>query len=402
MKKFVEKMKHFWSLDAKANGGFTLVELIVVIAILAILAGVAVPAYSGYVEKARKAEDEQLLATVNTAFAAACATNGEDHYGRNDVSIALTGEDGAKEIDVVTVTGIAGFDGYFDGFYEGGEFKVIEDLFYNPSAGGFSENSVITVTYNGKEISFTSQEISSLKNSTFMNEEAGLGIEELLGKLDFTTNFAGALLSDDPENQSDALNAVIMDPIFQKTFAGYLGIETTGKTEEEIAIAIGTWADDHQGTADLNEMMSNALVLYAAQNSTMSIQDATTLLTGDAKQSILTTLRGDGETPANTPAAMAQAALAYGMYTSYAHYTGDETLIEKAASPNPLDVMNMLNDTEFKAYIAGTQGQQDLNGYLNAMGMIDTAAGESVIAGGILNNGFTDQELNDLLKNVLK
>ena len=37
----------------RKNGGFTLVELIVVIAILAILAGIAVPAYSGYIEKAK-------------------------------------------------------------------------------------------------------------------------------------------------------------------------------------------------------------------------------------------------------------------------------------------------------------------------------------------------------------
>ena len=51
----------------KKNGGFTLVELIVVIAILAILAGVAVPAYSGYIKKAEQAGDLQILSTVNTA-----------------------------------------------------------------------------------------------------------------------------------------------------------------------------------------------------------------------------------------------------------------------------------------------------------------------------------------------
>lgn len=42
----------------KSNGGFTLVELIVVIAILAILASVAVPAYSGYIAKAESAKTD--------------------------------------------------------------------------------------------------------------------------------------------------------------------------------------------------------------------------------------------------------------------------------------------------------------------------------------------------------
>ena len=79
-----KKMKAFFTMNRHANEGFTLVELIVVIAILAILAGVAVPAYSGYIEKANRAGDEQLLSAVNAAFAAACALNGESNYGRND------------------------------------------------------------------------------------------------------------------------------------------------------------------------------------------------------------------------------------------------------------------------------------------------------------------------------
>ena len=57
----------------KKNGGFTLVELIVVIAILAILAAVAVPAYSGYIDRAREAGDTQIVSAVNTAIQAATA-----------------------------------------------------------------------------------------------------------------------------------------------------------------------------------------------------------------------------------------------------------------------------------------------------------------------------------------
>ena len=61
----------------KKNGGFTLVELIVVIAILAILAGIAIPAYSGYIEKANEAADSTALSAVKTAAMATYATKGE-------------------------------------------------------------------------------------------------------------------------------------------------------------------------------------------------------------------------------------------------------------------------------------------------------------------------------------
>lgn len=45
--------------------GFTLVELLVVIAILAILASVSVVGYMGFTEKARRSNDEQLVANIN-------------------------------------------------------------------------------------------------------------------------------------------------------------------------------------------------------------------------------------------------------------------------------------------------------------------------------------------------
>ena len=60
--------KGFFNLNPHHNGGFTLVELIVVIAILAILAGVAVPAYSGYITKANMQADIALASDVAQAL----------------------------------------------------------------------------------------------------------------------------------------------------------------------------------------------------------------------------------------------------------------------------------------------------------------------------------------------
>ena len=77
----------------KKNGGFTLVELIVVIAILAILAGVAVPAYSGYIKSANEAADMTALAAVKTAVMAANATEG--------TVVSITFTEGSGVTDVV-------------------------------------------------------------------------------------------------------------------------------------------------------------------------------------------------------------------------------------------------------------------------------------------------------------
>lgn len=60
----------------KSNGGFSLVELIVVIAIMAILAGIAVPTYVKYIAKANDAVLYNELGEVKTAAIATAAKKG--------------------------------------------------------------------------------------------------------------------------------------------------------------------------------------------------------------------------------------------------------------------------------------------------------------------------------------
>ena len=81
----------------KKNGGFTLVELIVVIAILAILAGVAVPAYSGYIQKANEAADYTMLDSVKTAAFFEAIENDEGH---DAVLTKITVTAGSTEVEV--------------------------------------------------------------------------------------------------------------------------------------------------------------------------------------------------------------------------------------------------------------------------------------------------------------
>ena len=85
----------------KNNGGFTLVELIVVIAILAILAGVAVPVYSGYITKAQNVQTQIDEAAQERAFEAACAflnENPDNYEWEFNGTFSVTGGEKAAAI----------------------------------------------------------------------------------------------------------------------------------------------------------------------------------------------------------------------------------------------------------------------------------------------------------------
>ncbi len=64
----------------KADGGFTLVELLVVVIIIGILAAIALPSYLNLTASSKQAEPRTFLASINQAQIARVSKDSEDGY----------------------------------------------------------------------------------------------------------------------------------------------------------------------------------------------------------------------------------------------------------------------------------------------------------------------------------
>ena len=398
-----KKMKAFFTMNRHANDGFTLVELIVVIAILAILAGVAVPAYSGYIEKANRAADEQLLSVVNTAFAAACAINGESNYYRNDVSASIVN----KQFVYVEP-----FKTDFTSFFEDDamEFNVISSLLYDAEFGGFKDPATatnLTLSYGGGFVNVSGEALNALKDSTFYGE--GMTSEKLMNEVDRVAGVAAIMGS--------VVNVTATEAFANSTLAslGYTDAEIAGMTPQqksdamtakarELALKNLGWTEDdvtrdneYLLTNEMNRINGNALVLYTAQStSNMSADEAKNMLNGVTSATIREAMT-NGATDAEKAKGMNQAALAFGMY--YAYVNSDQCT--KNLNKNDIganEVIDALdNNQEFQNYMASEQGTKDMNAYLQALGVISSSSNSPAAVEKLVSEGFASQDLIDIL-----
>jgi len=418
--KIKANLKRFLSMS-RQNGGFTLVELIVVIAILAILAGVAIPAYSGYITKANEAADQQLLSAVNRAFAAACNSNG---FSQMDVASATLKVSSDGQIGGVTRAATvylsnvklketnadvtdkveAAFVTFFAG-NEGAAFKTVNGpLSLDPSTGMFAlpgeGGGSVKVTFGDVEFYISQEAADKLANSTFGEK---IGSDALLGKVDIVSSIASSLLVDGDSTYS----------VIEKLIYGNDPDNPSEAYKEALAAQLDMHIDDLNGLLDeleaedpaaKSQFLANSLVLSAAKN-TEGMDTSFLGAAGFANE-----LKSNLSDPAKAQDALAQAALAYGMYNAYANSSfGNDTLKNNVANMETSNgfsgMTNMLGDLEdpnFKAYMESDEGKADLEAYKSAMSIINESANQSPDAAtGVLINGFQDEELSGLLNQIM-
>lgn len=400
-----KKFRRFFTLTHKANEGFTLIELIIVIAIVAILGGVAVPAYSGYIEKADRAADAQLLADVNKAFAAACMVEGLDNYNAA-VTAPSINQDGT--LGEIAMANVADFNDVFKSFYEGGTFKKTKSLVYSLDIGGFKDptsGESVTISYGGGTITVSGEVLQALQESTFGSVMGG---EALLQEITGLTNMMG---SGDSKLADDLLADTSAGGYMQK-YAAYLGVENASNlTGDDLIAAVEAKlgeayvANGIEPTDErINASLVNGMVFYAAEGmKDYTVDSAYEFLQSDNIYGNLSTT--------DDATRLAQASLVYGMYAGFVnseYNTGDPANgVAKAESStnNPMGAIQNISGSgahsaNFQDYLKSPQGKADVKAYMESMNVINNAAGNGDGAG-VLVNGFSDSELETLLIQVL-
>jgi hypothetical protein len=370
--------------------------------------------YSGYIDKANRAADEQLLAAINTAYAAACLENGTDMALLKDMGGAsMPLEKNSDGNRMVKLSGVAPFGEAFARYYAGNEaaaFKFFTSIVYSPSLGMFCNSATAPdMLVGGYMVSgaalaaFQGGALGEMSGTEIRDLVAGLATE--LGTEGFAEN---------------ALPAALASGAFQQAALELLGVSGTYEDymqEKENAVreqflkeyqaehpgfdpnSFGPEVDAYWAAADAavaeqrNNLEKNMLILVGASKAEEASAGLVDILKGnDAYNTLYNNVAGTNG--ADSALGAGQSALAYSLYASYCQREGKTA--DTAGFKNAL----LGGDTGFNTYLTKESDvQADLNSAQAAMGVIGSQ--DPTILENTVEKGLNNEDLLGALTQIL-